>query len=61
MPDPTCQPPRCLQAYKRDSSDEELLAMGLARRAKERGKAPAKEADIIYEDSKVRPSVLAPG
>ncbi|KAL4424710.1 hypothetical protein ABPG77_000053 [Micractinium sp. CCAP 211/92] len=41
-----------LQAYKRDSSDEELLAVGLARRARDRGKGPAREAEIVYEDSK---------
>ncbi|KAL4422539.1 hypothetical protein ABPG75_008736 [Micractinium tetrahymenae] len=43
---------RLLQAFKRDSSDEELLTVGLARRARDRGKAPAREAEIVYEDSK---------
>lgn len=51
--------PPLAQAYKRDSSDEELLAVGLGRRAKDRrGKAPAREAEVVYEDSKVRLTLL---
>ncbi|PRW20538.1 hypothetical protein C2E21_8941 [Chlorella sorokiniana] len=40
-----------LRAFKRESSEDELLGLGKGRKGKDKGKPPAKEvADIVYED-----------
>ena len=46
--------PRVLQAFKREGSEDELMAMGGRRgtKAKDKGKAPA-VAEIVYEDGMV--------